>query len=738
MKQNHLFRLLITLLLCWQTAAIAATSPTPPAPTRHARLLLAPTPVNVKVTVANANYVETISVCNQSGAPIPLTNLEFDFNYGVAMPSNIWGNPWVAWRVASQNGKQVVLMGGTPWAGNLPADPGCQHPLTIQFSAPPSNPAPTGPYVFKAEGGVGPGPSPDPGPGPSPDPGPTPDPGPVVQTGTLNVLLGAAPAGGLPNPMVTVTGPNTNQQKAVTWGAAWALPNLTPGRYNITGAALTANGQTYVADPVAATVVGQQTTNQAISYHATAATTTPVVINLMNSPQAQVPITLAGAKATINQTVANGAVLNLASDSYYVSSSVPGYTATATPNPLVVPINRTITISFTPVASGTGNRTINFINQCPFPVWFGFISGATPNRNGACNSDADCYPGSTCVNRGGGGNQCFWKTPVPANNNFQLGPNGGTNSVQIPIYKGGLNYIWSGAVAGRTNCTAAGCETADCGAGGGACPPGRGFVQPATQAEFTFGMTSPDYYDVEIINGVNIPVSMEPIGGPRNANDPYICGGGGLVNPTPGMGACSWNLIPPSVEYVWVRPGGNACNSNADCGGGDKCGLSFNPGRAAPFAKTCGKQLGYWTADQVCGAQNTFGAPFNCQQPLPPPMNNLNLTNLYGCTVVGSCYQPGANNTCCGCANWDKVGVNVPPGPLTQQCVNSNPTWMNSVLPTLRWLKQACPSVYTYPYDDMSSTFMCTIMKNNGGTQVNSVDYNITFCPGGKTAGIKQ
>lgn len=722
MKQNTLMLLLMMFLLGWQSIPCAATASTASAPSRNARLSLAPTPVNVKVTVANANYVETISVCNQSGAPIPLTQLEFDFNYAATMPNNIWGNPWVAWRIASQNGQQVVLLGGAAWAGNLAADPNCTHPLTIQFSAPPSNPAPTGPYIFKAEGGTGPGPGPDPGPA---DP-----------KGTLMIQLGGAPVGGLANPTITVTGPNTNQQKILNWGGAWTLANLTPGNYTITGIEIKANGQSYVMDAVTAKVVGQQTTNQAISYHATTTATTPVVITLKNAPQAQVPLTFAGAKATINQTVGNGAVINLANDSYYVSSSIPGYTATATPNPLVVPNNRAVTMSFAPVVAGTGNRTINFVNQCPFPVWFGFISGATPNRNGTCNSDADCFQGSTCVNRGGGGNQCFWKTPVPANNNFQLAANGGTNNVKIPIYKDGLNYIWSGAVAGRTNCTAAGCETADCGAGGGACPAGRGFVQPATQAEFTFGMNSPDYYDVEIINGVNIPVAMEAIGGPRNANDPYICGGAGSVNPTPGMGACSWNMTPPSVEYVWVRAGGKACNSNADCGAGTKCGLSFNPGRAAPFIKTCGVQLGYWTADQVCGAQNNYGAPFNCQQPLPPPMNNLNLTNLYGCTVVGSCYQPGANNTCCGCANWDKVGVNVPPGPLTQQCVNSNPTWMNSVLPTLRWLKQACPSVYTYPYDDMSSTFMCTIMKDNGGKQVNSVDYNITFCPGGKTAGI--
>jgi len=57
--------------------------------------------------------------------------------------------------------------------------------------------------------------------------------------------------------------------------------------------------------------------------------------------------------------------------------------------------------------------------------------------------------------------------------------------------------------------------------------------------------------------------------------------------------------------------------------------------------------------------------------------------------------------------NWDKLGLTVPNYMYTEQCVNANPTWLTNVLPTLKWMKQACPSAYTYPYDDMSSTFTC-------------------------------
>ena len=39
---------------------------------------------------------------------------------------------------------------------------------------------------------------------------------------------------------------------------------------------------------------------------------------------------------------------------------------------------------------------------------------------------------------------------------------------------------------------------------------------------------------------------------------------------------------------------------------------------------------------------------------------------------------------------------------------NANENWLTYVLPTILWLKQACPTCYTWPFDDMASTFTCT------------------------------
>lgn len=339
-------------------------------------------------------------------------------------------------------------------------------------------------------------------------------------------------------------------------------------------------------------------------------------------------------------------------------------------------------------------RTWTITNNCSQPVWFGFIGGKP--------------------------------FPAPANNNYKLDP-GSSNTVNIP------GAQWSGVIAGRTNCAGGVCETGDCGGGEGACT--HGFNQPATQAEFTTVPTGGnDFYDVEVINGFNLPISITPSVA-ASANNPYFCGTPGAVNPSPGMGSCSWQFAPPLVEYNWVQNGGKACTASTDCTGGTICGLSFNPGQQQLLQKTCGKQLGYWTANQICGIQRNYGAPFNCSE-VPPNQPTLTWWNLFacvppiGCEQPGnpacSCYQNGANSSCCGCVNWDKIGLPVPPGPTTQQCNSTNPNWNNHVQPTLEWLKRGCPTAYTYPFDDVSSTFQCSTGGNN------QANYTITFCPGGQ------
>ena len=57
-------------------------------------------------------------------------------------------------------------------------------------------------------------------------------------------------------------------------------------------------------------------------------------------------------------------------------------------------------------------------------------------------------------------------------------------------------------------------------------------------------------------------------------------------------------------------------------------------------------------------------------------------------------------------------------------CLNTNTDWINYAEPYVEGFKESCPSAYSFPFDDPTSTFQCTNNK-----QSNSTSYQITFCP---------
>ncbi|HTK95000.1 MAG TPA: thaumatin family protein, partial [Terriglobales bacterium] len=88
-----------------------------------------------------------------------------------------------------------------------------------------------------------------------------------------------------------------------------------------------------------------------------------------------------------------------------------------------------------------------------------------------------------------------------------------------------------------------------------------------------------------------------------------------------------------------------------------------------------------------------------------------------------------ASNTCCGCAAW--------PWPTNDvACQNDNPAFEMFYFPKIEFLKMACPTAYTYQYDDETSTFHCLSKFDQSKGQGNALSYTITFCPGGLEGGV--
>ncbi|KAI4327740.1 hypothetical protein L6164_020165 [Bauhinia variegata] len=135
---------------------------------------------------------------------------------------------------------------------------------------------------------------------------------------------------------------------------------------------------------------------------------------------------------------------------------------------------------------GVHSATFTIVNQCSYTVWPGILSSAG--------------------------------TAQLSTTGFALQP-GESNALSVPT-------AWSGRLWGRTLCSQDStgkfaCVTGDCGSSTLECA-GSGAAPPATLAEFTLnGAGGLDFYDVSLVDGYNLPMTVEPQGG------------------TPGVGNCT-------------------------------------------------------------------------------------------------------------------------------------------------------------------------------------------------------
>ncbi|KAK3419841.1 hypothetical protein EUGRSUZ_G00607 [Eucalyptus grandis] len=131
-------------------------------------------------------------------------------------------------------------------------------------------------------------------------------------------------------------------------------------------------------------------------------------------------------------------------------------------------------IAATEVAS-QGNRKFTIQNNCKETVWPGITNGESFNRSG-----------------------------------FELKP--GQSAVYSP------SATWSGRIWGRTGCNFdkngnGACQTGACGNSLSCLGPGS---SPVSIAEFTLG--DPDYYDVSLVSGFNLPIVIKPVNAKVNCS----------------------------------------------------------------------------------------------------------------------------------------------------------------------------------------------------------------------------
>lgn len=394
-------------------------------------------------------------------------------------------------------------------------------------------------------------------------------------------------------------------------------------------------------------------------------------------------------------------------------------------------------------------HTVLFVNQCDFPVWYEFSNGS--------GTSADPTPANARTFADYQINQ-----QVPGNSPF-------TKTLMVDQYLNGAIYVRTGCDA-----TTGVCQTANCPVipGTATCQVGVQPVPPQTKFELNMGTAGTDgVYDVSLINGFNVPGqvrSLAPVNsGPPPVNNPpfpFNCGQstGALIQPAnTSLGACPWTFSPPTTapdtpaNYIWVTGGsaGVNCTQNSDCAMsplGKYCGMTSADPIDGKIYRRCGGFLGYWTLNDYIGATSPtqwdpaydlyalygMGTVLQPQGTQPDQYGNFGgsaatVAALYGCQTTttnalntGYAPQPNNNDKVCGCYNWNQSGSQAYT-PQVTDCTGFNTQWNSTVFPRILWLKQTCPTAYSYPFDDKSTQFQCNVSGQK-------TSYQITFCPGGK------
>jgi hypothetical protein len=212
-----------------------------------------------------------------------------------------------------------------------------------------------------------------------------------------------------------------------------------------------------------------------------------------------------------------------------------------------------------------------------------------------------------------------WK--LPFNGGWEL-KSGQTVSVNVP------KDFTAGRFWGRTNCNLKSgqfrCDTGDCGPRVQCSADGikRGGEPPVTLAEFTLNANGKDYYDVSLVDGFNVKMTIEPINPSQNFGSP--------------------------AQYWCTKP---SCKTDIN----SICPNELRQKNLAGQTVACYHPCIKFNTDQYC-CRNSFGRPETCK-PSSWPVNYAGI------------------------------------------------------------FKKACPTSYSYAYDDPTSTFFCR-----------NTNYNIKFC----------
>ncbi|KAI8906398.1 thaumatin [Gorgonomyces haynaldii] len=333
-----------------------------------------------------------------------------------------------------------------------------------------------------------------------------------------------------------------------------------------------------------------------------------------------------------------------------------------------------------------GGKNIIIHNSCKTNIWPGYVG--TDARSG----------------------QPIWgdiNSPNPAGNKIPLKPN---EYRVLPVYDGAVAVrVWA-----RQGCKQVGnrfvCEIGDCGNGvnnfDGSCFRGSG-IGGYSLAEFTFDLQGTAFYDLSLVDGYTLPISISLLGETKDVPNvgSFSCG-----NP-----ACrpkqDFSECPPETTKRDENGIAVAC-FNIHTAAADAQMRSSKIQQYSSYLSNIWNDASLWTRAACDALVGDCGG------------NNVQETLYSGAHIKrgGNLARIGGDRTGCACSPYvDWIAAAPEMKPFV--CYDENkPKPLNNFGNGKTYsqiFKSICPMAYSWQFDDNASTFQCK------GDQVS---YIVDFC----------
>lgn len=267
-------------------------------------------------------------------------------------------------------------------------------------------------------------------------------------------------------------------------------------------------------------------------------------------------------------------------------------------------------------------------------------------------------------------------------------------------------------------CLSADCNRSTVGSVSGKCIPTSKFYGPYTTAFIELNNKANDKYYISIENGINVPISITPVGdfGGQNIQSNFFCKttGGNVSNDNTKLLGCSWDFEPPNEEtfkrHLFTQIDRNLdadlvalCQEDSECNHGELCGLKY-PEDIINYSDSgyCGKPIALHSITSLC---NTSNISSNITSILKCENLTSNSNFIMDAQDIGTLQQNSVENRCPN--SYVELTLNNNDKTKVKYCIHDIYNCKDRKLSVSGKYYKYLDSCYNYNYDSEQTGICC-------------------------------